>query len=79
MKIVESIQKLIKKPIEKEGYSLLNVSFNGKELVVTISKKEGWVSIEDCVRVSKIIDPIIEKADLIKDSYYLTVSSPGIK
>lgn len=82
MELQEKIEKLIKRDIEKMGYELKKIEIRqkggGKELIVTIGKK-GGVSIEDCAKVSRKIDPILEKADLFESRWYLTVSSPGIE
>lgn len=40
--------------------------------------KDSGISIEDCENFSRAIDPPLDKADFIKDSYYLEVSSPGL-
>lgn len=83
MGVEDKIKELIKEEIEKAGYILENVQLNqrqrAKEVLVTINKKGKRISISDCVFVSKLIEPILEKADLIKKRYYLVVSSPGIK
>jgi ribosome maturation factor RimP len=79
---MKKFEELIKKKIEKMGYSFvsLEVQRKGKrvELIVTIDKK-GGVSVEDCAKVSRAIEPILDKEDPIKERYYLIVSSPGIK
>lgn len=43
-------------------------------LRITIDK-EPHVDVEDCVTVTKIINPIIDKANLIDDEYILDVCS----
>lgn len=78
----QEIKNLIKEIIEKLGYELKKVEIKQKgkaqELIITIDKK-GGVSIEDCARVSRKIDPILEKANIFKKRWYLTVSSPGVE
>ncbi len=39
--------------------------------------KDGGVSIDDCENFSRRIDPMLDEADPISQSYYLEVSSPG--
>ncbi len=34
--------------------------------------------LEDCEKISRLVDPVIEENDPIEDSYYLCVSSPGL-
>jgi len=81
MKIEEKVEGLIKKVIENLGYELKKIEIKqkgrAKELIITIDKK-GGVTVEDCARVSREIDPIL-KEDLFERRWYLTVSSPGIE
>ncbi len=46
-------------------------------LRIFIDKPEG-ITIDDCERFSRAIDEPLDKADLIKEAYYLEVSSPGL-
>jgi len=82
MNLIEEIENLIRPIIEKEGYEFKDVEIKqkgrAKELVITIDK-EGGLSIEDCAKVSKLIDPLIEKTSIIRGRYFLIVSSPGIE
>lgn len=41
--------------------------------------KEGGVDINDCEQFSRAIDPVLDHADPIEQSYCLEVSSPGIE
>jgi len=82
MNLEEKIEKLIKQEIESLGYQLKKVEIKkkrkAKELIITIDKK-GEVSVEDCAKVSRKIDSILEKENLFDSRWYLIVSSPGIK
>lgn len=40
--------------------------------------REGGVTIDDCVDVSRRIDPMLDEADFIEEAYTLEVSSPGL-
>ncbi|MBC7073904.1 hypothetical protein H5T58_00715 [Candidatus Parcubacteria bacterium] len=81
MKKTEIVRKLIQEEIEKLGYKLLNIEikpkWGGRELIITIGKEKGNISIKDCEKVSKKIDPILEGANLFENRWYLSVSSPG--
>ena len=46
-------------------------------LTLYIDAPDG-VSLDDCERVSRAVDPILDEADPIPDAYYLSVSSIGI-
>ena len=41
--------------------------------------KESGIDLNDCEKVSNEINEILDRADYIKDQYYLEVSSPGIE
>ena len=37
------------------------------------------IDINDCEKVHRAIDPVLDEADPIEDAYYLDVSSPGLE
>ncbi len=80
--ISDKIFMLIKDAVEDCGVELWDVRYlkEGASwyLRVFIDKDSG-IGIDDCTNVSHAIDPIIDQADPIKDSYYLEVCSPGIE
>ena len=47
-------------------------------LRITIDTEEG-VTIDDCERMHRAIDPLLDEADPIENSYHLEVSSPGLE
>ena len=47
-------------------------------LRVTVDSDEG-ITIDDCERMHRAIDPLLDEADPIDTSYDLEVSSPGIE
>ena len=46
-------------------------------LRIYIDKPQG-VGIDDCVEMSRAIDPVLDQEDPVPDEYVLEVSSPGI-
>ena len=82
MKIEEKVEKIIQNPVENLGYSLYDVYYvkEGKDyfLRVIIDKPTG-ISLEDCEKVSNEINPILDEENIIKEQYFLEVSSPGIE
>lgn len=40
--------------------------------------KEGGVSTDDCEKVSRAVDPVLDELDPIENAYYLEISSPGL-
>jgi len=81
MKLKEKIKELIESVIEDMGYRLVDIQFGsegGRFALIIKIDKEGGVNVEDCAQVSRMIDPILESADLIEKSWVLIVSSPGV-
>jgi len=35
--------------------------------------------VEDCAKISRLIEPVLDEKNLIREKYLLVVSSPGIK
>ena len=78
----EKVEQLVKEPIEKLGYNLYDVEY-AKEgpnyyLRVYIDKANG-IDLNDCEKVSDEINELLDRADYIKEQYFLEVSSPGIE
>lgn len=70
-------------PVAAElGYMLWDVEYvkegARRILRVTIDSEEG-ITIEDCERMHRAIDPVLDEIDPIEDAYDLEVSSPGIE
>lgn len=81
MRTVEVIEQITSEPIKALGYELVDVEFikEQSEWVLTLYiDKDGGVNIEDCEKVSKAVEPLIDEADPISQSYFLSVSSPGL-
>ena len=81
-KIEEKVEELLKETIEKLGYNLYDVEYvkEGPNyyLRVYIDNEKG-IDLNDCEKVSNAIDEMLDEANIIKDKYYLEVSSPGIE
>ena len=75
----DKIRLLVEDEITKAGYILDEVVYVKESginyLRFIIDKKEGYISIEDCVAVNDIVNPIIDKEDPIEESYMLEVWS----
>jgi len=56
----------------------LKQASKGLVLVVFITKISG-VSVEECKKVSRYIERVLEEDDIISSRYYLEVSSPGLE
>ena len=80
--IAERVREIITPTADELGYYLWDVEYvkEGADYIlrVTIDNDEG-ITIDDCERMTRAIDPILDEHDPIPDSYLLEVSSPGIE
>ena len=79
-KITDKVTALAKPIVEEEGCSLWDVEYvreAGSWYLRVFIDKEGGVSIDDCERISRRLDPILDEEDPIPDSYVFEVGSAG--
>ncbi len=80
--IVGTVTDLISPVADEMGIILWDVEFvkegAKKILRVTIDSEEG-IDINTCEKFHRTIDPMLDEADPIDESYYLEVTSPGIE
>lgn len=78
----DKVRALAEAPIESLGYRIWDVRYvkEGAEwyLRIFIDSDQG-IGIDDCAAVSRLVDPILDDADIISTSYYLEVCSPGLE
>lgn len=81
-KIEENVETLVKDKIKSLGYELYDVLFfkegPNKILRIVIDNEKG-ISLDDCEKVNNEVKDLIDEEDLIKEQYYLEISSPGIE
>jgi len=78
MDIAEKVKDLIQKSVEENGYILdevLYVKEDGNYFLRVVIDKNGIIDVEDCVTVTRIVDPLLDTVDYITDSYILDVCS----
>lgn len=79
---VQRVDKLVRPVVEGMGLRLWDVVFEKEGpdwyLRVLIEKPDGYMDTDTCADVSHAIDPILDEADPIDQSYYLEVGSPGL-
>src|SRR5260370_7617596 len=76
---ISSIKELLEPTLNHMGYELYSLDQSGQSgrtLRVSIDRAEP-ISIEDCERVSRVVGPLLDHANLIDGRYDLEVSSPG--
>ena len=80
--VKETVRELVAPVISELGYEIWDVTYQkigaDYHLEITIDSPNG-LNIEDCEKVHRAIDPILDECDPIEGFYYLDVSSPGIE
>ena len=80
--IKETVREAIEPTVTELGYSIWDITYSkigaDYHLEITIDNDEG-INIEDCEKVHRAIDPILDECDPIETFYYLEVSSPGVE
>lgn len=82
-KIEENVKKLLEPIINNLDYNVYDVIYEkeGKDnyLRIFIDNENGVIDLNDCEKVNNAINDILDEKDLIKSSYMLEVSSPGLE
>lgn len=76
--MLEEIRKLIEPIIIENGYRIDELTFElegGVKNLRVVIDKNGIIDLEDCITVSKLINPILDEADPIQEFYVLDVCS----
>lgn len=79
-KITDLVSTLARPVVEAEGCTLWDVEYvreAGSWYLRVFIDKEGGVGIDDCERISRRLDPMLDEADPIPDSYVFEVGSAG--
>jgi ribosome maturation factor RimP len=79
---VARVEEIVKPIAEGLGLSIWDVRFakEGTDWYLRIFiDKDGGVSIDDCVELTRAVTKPLDEADPITQSYMLEVSSPGVE
>jgi ribosome maturation factor RimP len=80
--IAEQVTELAEPLADQLGIWVWDVEFvkegARKVLRITVDSENG-IDIQDCEKLHRAIDPLLDEADLIEEQYYLEVCSPGIE
>ena len=82
MKVTELVAGFAKPIVEENGCSLWDVEYvrEGSERFLRLYiDKDGGVDIDDCERVHRAVDPILDEKDPIAESYHFEVCSAGLE
>ena len=80
--VAEAVRELAEPIAEEMGCWIWDVEYvkegARRVLRITIDSEEG-ITIDDCEKMHRAIDPVLDEADPIEEAYYLEVSSPGVE
>ena len=82
MKVTELVASFAQPIVEAHGCSLWDVEYvrEGSERFLRLYiEKESGVDITDCEAISRAVDPLLDEADPIENSYKVEVTSPGVE
>ena len=82
MKVTEQVELFAKPVVEECGCKLWDVEYvrEGAERYLRLYiDKDGGVDIEDCERIHRAVDPLLDQHDPIAESYHFEVCSAGLE
>ena len=82
MKVTELVAQFAQSIVEANGCKLWDVEYvrEGSERFLRLYiDKDGGVDIEDCEKVHRAVDPILDEKDPIAESYHFEVCSAGLE
>jgi ribosome maturation factor RimP len=78
----ENIAKISEEIAQKLGFFIVDIIFRGdqrKRIIEVFVDGEKNISADDLAQISREINSVIEGQNLIKESYRLDVSTPGVE
>ena len=82
MKVTEIVAKIAEPVVNAHGCALWDVEYvreGDQRFLRLYLDKEGGVDINDCEAISRAVDPLLDEADPIPDSYHFEVCSAGLE
>jgi ribosome maturation factor RimP len=80
MDMTEEIWKLAESCLVDSSQFIVDikVSTKGQQKVLLLLDGDNGITIEDCAEVNRKVSKAMDENDLMKDRYFLEVSSPGL-
>ncbi len=80
--IVKRAEELFTPILTENGYEIVEIRFEkqfGEDTLTVFAYKKGGITLEDCEKISSLLDPVLEENDLTEGkAYNFNVSSPGL-
>ena len=82
--VAETVAELAEPLCREFGFILWDVEYvrEGADMILRLTidtDAEGGITIDDCEKLHRAIDPLLDEADPIEEAYMLAVSSPGVE
>ena len=74
----EKVRKLIEAEVNKLGINIDSIVYEkegSNYFLRIVIDREEIIDIDTCVKVTEVINPLLDKADFLNDSYILDVST----
>ena len=81
MKTTDVVDSLVRERIKELGFELDEVEYikeYGSMVLTLYIDSQNGVTLDDCERVSRAVEPVLDENDPIEEAYYLSVSSIGL-
>jgi ribosome maturation factor RimP len=76
------LEEKIGKSVSEQGFELVELLCRQNQgsftITALVDRREGGITLDECVSLNSLIGEFLEKEDLIPGSYILEVSSPGV-
>ena len=82
MKIADIVAEFAKPIVEANGCKLWDAEYvrEGSERYLRLYiDKDGGIDIEDCEKIHRAVDPVLDEKDPIAESYHFEVCSAGLE
>lgn len=82
LKVTDQVAGFAQPIVEQCGCTLWDVEYvrEGSERFLRLYiDKDGGVDIEDCEKIHRAVDPVLDKEDPIPESYHFEVCSAGLE
>ena len=82
LKVTELVAQFASPIVESFGCELWDVEYvrEGSERFLRVYiDKEGGIDIDDCEKIHRALDPVLDEKDPIAESYYFEVCSAGLE
>lgn len=76
--VLDEIRNLIETEVNEIGIRIDSIEYEkegSNKFLRMVIDKDGVIDIDDCVAATKIINTILDKNDIIQESYILDISS----